>query len=60
MPRHGYPNPTNMLDIHVIVIVVSMLSTFFSKATFTNWKWDVLSEWENLMAILMDNIGIED
>jgi hypothetical protein len=60
MPRHAYPNPTNILDIHVIIIVVSMLSTFFSKARSTNQKWDLLSEWENLMAVLMDNIGIED
>jgi hypothetical protein len=60
MPRHAYPNPTNMLDIHVIITVVSMLSTFFFKARSTNQKWDLLSKWENLMVVLMDNIGIED
>jgi len=38
MPRHAYPNPTNLLDIHVNIIVVSMFSTFFFKTTSTNQK----------------------
>ncbi len=59
MPGPGYPNPTNLSDIPVIITVVSLLSTFFSEAASTNQKWDLLSKWEKLMAILMENIGIE-
>jgi hypothetical protein len=38
MPGPGYPNPTNLSDIPVIITVVSLFSTFFSEAASTNQK----------------------